>query len=85
MIEADKLVKFQKIFAINLPTRTDHRDALLLTSIINDIKVEWINGVEGKDVLEKALPPPAKMDDISAGNIGSWRAHLNALHESVSP
>ena len=73
--------KFQKVFAINLPARTDHRDALLLTSAVSGIEVDWIDGVEGKDVLEKAMPQPGK--DINAGNIGSWRAHLNALQESV--
>ena len=76
------LTKFQKVFAINLPARTDHRDALLLTSAVSGIEISWVDGVEGKDVSEKALPHTGK--DINAGNIGSWRAHMNALQELVS-
>jgi hypothetical protein len=72
-----------EVFVINLPSRTNHRDLLLLTSVTSGIELDWIDGVEGKDVAEKALPPPVKIADVGLGNVGSWRAQLNALKEWV--
>ena len=75
--------QFQRVFAINLPYRTDHRDAMLLSSVASDLKIDWIDGVVDADVSEKALPYPMKKGKLNAGNTGSWRAHMNALQESV--
>ena len=77
-------VKFQKIFAINLPTRTDHRDALLLASTLTNIKIDLIDGVKGDAVLDKVLPPQARGGRFPPANVGSWRAHMNAIAAYVA-
>ena len=70
---------------INLPSRIDYRDAMILIVALSNIKLNWIAGVKGEDVPEKVLPPPASRANIKIGNIGSWRAHLHAIASSVSP
>ena len=72
-------VQFEKIFAINLPARTDHRDALLLASTLTNIKIDLIDGVKGDAVLDKVLPPQARGGKFATANVGSWRAHMNAI------
>lgn len=74
---------FERIYVINLPSRTDRRDALVLMSALTGIKLDWIDGVDGETVPDKALPQPASHDTIKSANIGSWRAHLNAIQAVV--
>jgi hypothetical protein len=50
-------VQFQKILVINLPSRTDYRDAKSLSAVVSNLQLDWIDGVSGDDVLEKAPPP----------------------------
>lgn len=65
---------FQKILVINLPSRSDHRDALSLGASLTGLELDFIDGVT--DVENKTLPlgDPA----IRAAELGNWRAHLNA-------
>ncbi|RAO69507.1 uncharacterized protein BHQ10_005519 [Talaromyces amestolkiae] len=74
---------FGAIFVINLPPRTDRRDALALMSSMTDLKLDYIEGVLGSDVMDRALPPPASHTSQRSGNIGSWRSHLNAIRAIV--
>jgi hypothetical protein len=48
-------------------------------SALNGVDVEYIDGVTGNQVPDRALPPPASHDILLSGNIGSWRGHLNAI------
>lgn len=64
---------------INMPSRTDRRDALILMSKLTGIQLKWVDGVDGKAVPDSALPYPALHDTMNSANIGSWRGHLNAL------
>lgn len=73
---------FQNILVINLPSRTDRRDAMSLSAVVSNLQLNWIDGVSGDDVLEKALPP-GDHKFISPGSKGSWRAHMNALQAIV--
>lgn len=68
--------QFEKIFGLNLPERTDHRDALILASALSDMNVDFIDGVH--EVSEKALPPGSH-DGLSSSQFGAWRAHMNAI------
>ncbi|RMJ21494.1 glycosyltransferase family 25 protein [Aspergillus sp. HF37] len=77
-------LQFQRIYAINLPARTDRRDGLSLVSSLTGIQLDWVDGVDGHDVPDKALPYPASREAISNANIGSWRAHLNTLKDIVA-
>ncbi|EGE07779.1 LPS glycosyltransferase [Trichophyton equinum CBS 127.97] len=73
---------FERIYVVNLPSRTDRRDALVLMAAVSGIKLHWVDGIMGDTVVDKALPPPATHKFRSA-NIGSWRGHLNALQDIV--
>ncbi|KAK2741930.1 hypothetical protein FQN57_005489 [Myotisia sp. PD_48] len=70
---------FERIYVINLPERTDRRDALLLMADLTGIKLTFIEGVRGNVVPDKALPPEASHATMKDATIGSWRGHLNAL------
>lgn len=60
-----------------MPARTDHRDAISLAAHFTDIKVEFISGIAHVD--DKALPPALPETNLKPGEIGSWRAHMNAI------
>ncbi|PWY90622.1 hypothetical protein BO94DRAFT_565182 [Aspergillus sclerotioniger CBS 115572] len=78
---------FEKIFCINLPSRTDKRDAIVLASSITQFRVDWIDGVSSEDMSPKAYPPRFDEPDrprMLPGEIGSWRAHVNAIQRIIS-
>ncbi len=77
-------LQFQHIFVINLPSRTDRRDALTLAAALSELDMTWVSGVAGKDVLDKVLPGGrGPRQGFTAGNKGSWRAHMNVLQRWV--
>lgn len=49
--------QFEKLFVINLPERTDHRDALALTGALSGLQFEFMEAVHGDTIPDKALPP----------------------------
>ncbi|RMZ76359.1 hypothetical protein DV738_g4961, partial [Chaetothyriales sp. CBS 135597] len=73
---------FEKILAINLPERTDHRDMLVLSAAVSDIHIDFLEGVRGETVLKDVLPAAIK-EEYGPKIIGSWRAHINALSAIV--
>ncbi|EME43425.1 glycosyltransferase family 25 protein, partial [Dothistroma septosporum NZE10] len=72
---------FGKILVIGLPTRTDKRDGVALAAAFSGMDVEFIDGVT--DVDPKTLPPGGEGSGRSAGEFGSWRAHMNAVKHVV--
>lgn len=70
---------FQKLFAVGLPERSDKRDALTLISSLVGFKVDWIDGVKGESVPDKALPYGVDRVRLWENNLGSWRGHMNAV------
>lgn len=66
---------------INLPSRTDRRDATTLAFATSDVDVEFIDGRKGEDVAEEALPPGDFTESVklSKGIKGSGRGHMDAL------
>lgn len=48
--------KFEKVFVIGLPERSDKRDALTLMSSLTGFRLSWIDGVAGNTIPNKALP-----------------------------
>ena len=47
--------QFQRIYAINLPSRTDHKDSLSLAAHFSALDITYADGVT--EVAQKALPP----------------------------
>ena len=68
---------------MSLPERTDHRDGLILATAVSNIEFEFVDGVQGDTIPEKALPP-GEHKSLNPNTIGSWRAHLNAIARSDS-
>lgn len=62
---------------INLPYRTDHRDAVSLSAMLTGLDVEYVSGVSEVD--EKTLPPLEGEKHYGQGQLGNWRAHMNAV------
>lgn len=74
---ADVGSKFQKIFMINLPTRTDRKDAGTLAAALTGLKVDFVEAISHVD--EKAWPPGGKETNLNRGGAGAWRSHLNVI------
>ncbi|OTB17727.1 glycosyltransferase family 25 protein [Daldinia sp. EC12] len=74
---------FEKIFVVGLPERSDKRDAIALTSKLTGFGVEWVDGVKGETVPDKALPFGADRKKLWETNLGSWRGHMNAIRRIV--
>ena len=66
-----------------MPSRTDRRDAISLAAAVSGMEVDFIEGVGGDSVPEAALPPEGSSESVklSKGIKGSWRSHMNTLHE----
>lgn len=64
---------------INLPKRTDHRDAITLAAAVANLQVTWITGVARHDARRVALPSTSTTASLKDGVIGNWRAHMDAL------
>ncbi|KAH7396573.1 glycosyltransferase family 25 protein [Phaeosphaeria sp. MPI-PUGE-AT-0046c] len=69
---------FQTILAINAPWRTDRKDSLVLASMQGGISLEWIDGINGSLIDERAFPQ-GNHRLMPKGNLGSWRAHIDAM------
>jgi hypothetical protein len=74
---------FEKVLAIGLPERTDKRDALALTSSLTGFHIDWIPGVKGQTIPDKAVPYGADRKKIWENNLGSWRGHMNAVRAII--
>lgn len=59
---------------INLPYRTDHRDAMVLAVAFTSLQVEYVDGVT--KVEEKVLPGGSDTM-LEQAHLGNWRAHMN--------
>ncbi|ORY15689.1 hypothetical protein BCR34DRAFT_671977 [Clohesyomyces aquaticus] len=77
----NRTLGFQKIYVINLPTRTDHRDSMSLAAHFSDLQIEYVNGVT--EVIQKALPPGGVEAKLDEGQLGNWRSHMNILRTIV--
>lgn len=74
---------FSKIFVVGLPERTDKRDALALTAALTGFHVEFVDGVRGETIPDKAVPFGIDRHGLMETNLGSWRGHMNAIRRIV--
>jgi hypothetical protein len=74
-------VQFEKIFVVGLPSRTDRRDGMVLQAALSNMSIEFIDGVVGSEVPDKAIPKAKGRERLKDASIGSWRAHMNAIRE----
>ncbi|KAF2189457.1 glycosyltransferase family 25 protein [Zopfia rhizophila CBS 207.26] len=77
------MLQFQKILVLNLPFRTDRRDAMTLAAATSNIQLEFVDGVTGDSIRQSAYPPPEENIKLPVGIRGSWRTHMNALQRVV--
>jgi hypothetical protein len=71
---------------VGLPTRTDRRDAMILSAALSNMEVEFVDGVLGESVKDSVIPSPeGKLRRLGNSSIGSWRGHMNAIQEFVYP
>lgn len=78
-------LQFEHIFVVGLPARSDRRDGMALGASLTGVKVEFIDGIAGSDIAEKAITLPKEGKAIEGGSLGAWRAHINAIQESATP
>lgn len=57
---------------------------MVLGSALSNLEIEFIDGVQGKDVPDKALPSGPDQERMPDPVVGSWRALMNAVQESVN-
>ncbi|KAI1497590.1 glycosyltransferase family 25 protein [Biscogniauxia marginata] len=74
---------FSKIFVVGLPERSDKRDAFALTSALTGFHVEYVDGVKGEAIPDKAVPFGVNRGPLGESNLGSWRGHMNAVRRIV--
>ncbi|XXH01163.1 hypothetical protein Hte_007516 [Hypoxylon texense] len=74
---------FGNIFVVGLPERSDKRDAIALTSSLTGFHVEWVDGVKGDTIPDKAVPFGTDRKKLWETNLGSWRGHMNAVRKII--
>lgn len=52
---------------------------MTLMAATSGLDIEYIRGRTGDEVSDRTLPPPAARNSLRPGDIGSWRAHLDAI------
>lgn len=75
----NKTLGFSKVFVIGLPERSDKRDAISLTAALTGFQVEWVDGIKGESIPDKAVPFGVNRKKLMETNLGSWRGHMNAV------
>lgn len=76
---ANETLGFEKVFVVGLKERSDKRDALALSSALTGFKLEWVDGVRGETIPNKAVPAGVDRKALWETNLGSWRGHMNAV------
>ncbi|CAJ2507256.1 Uu.00g084420.m01.CDS01 [Anthostomella pinea] len=74
---------FEKIFVVSLPSRTDRRDSIILAAALSNIEFEFIDGVDGSLIPDTVIPSGPKQGRLPDAPLGCWRAHMNAIQETV--
>lgn len=65
---------------ISLPSRTDRRDGMVLAAAVSNIRLEFVDGVNGADIPDKSIPSLSS-GRLKDADVGAWRGHMNAIQE----
>ncbi|KAI0480504.1 hypothetical protein GGR56DRAFT_687682 [Xylariaceae sp. FL0804] len=82
-LTTNETLGFSKIFVVGLPERSDKRDALALTSALTGFHLDFVDGVRGETIPDKAVPFGVDRHSLWETNLGSWRGHMNAIRRIV--
>lgn len=69
------------MFVVGLPERSDRRDGMTLQAAVSDIDIEFIDGVRGTEIPDKAVPTSKDHGRPPDPVLGAWRGHMNAIRE----
>lgn len=56
---------------------------MTLQAALSGLDVQFVDGVMGSDIPEKAVPKAQNKGHLRGASLGSWRGHMNAIQESV--
>jgi hypothetical protein len=79
--EANSTLNFEKIFAINLPSRLDRKDLLTVMARYTNLSVTIVPGVSS--IADNALPPPRTAGALRPEEYRVWRAHANVWRRVI--
>lgn len=57
---------------------------MVLGAALSTLEIEFVDGVRGGDVPDKAIPTGPGTERLPDAVVGSWRAHVNAIQEFVA-
>jgi len=79
--EANSTLNFERIFAINLPSRLDRKDLLTVMAKYTDLSITIVPGVS--TIADSAIPPPRMPGSLRIEEYRVWRAHANVWRRVV--
>ncbi|KAH8600700.1 hypothetical protein B0O99DRAFT_287006 [Bisporella sp. PMI_857] len=78
----NRTLGFEKIYILSMPSRTDKRDALVLSAHVSGLDIEFADGVNGTEMSKKETPYRwPRREPI--GTLGCWRGHMNIYQKMV--
>ncbi|QPG98446.1 hypothetical protein C2857_007617 [Epichloe festucae Fl1] len=78
----NRTLGFEKIYLINLPSRTDRLDWMTLLASLTNVELTLQDGVNGSLVAEKAKP--AGSNNLKPEQLGCWRSHADVWQRMVT-
>lgn len=54
---------------------------MALAASLSNLEIEFIDGVNGADVPDNAIPQSKSHGRLANASVSSWRAHMNAIQE----
>jgi len=79
--EANSTLNFERIFAINLPSRLDRKDLLTVMAKYTDLSITIVPGVS--TIADSAIPPRRTPGSLRIEEYRVWRAHANVWRRVI--
>lgn len=78
----NRTLGFEKIYLINLPSRTDRLDWMTLLASLTNVELTHQDGVNGSLIAEKSKP--AGSHNLSPARMGCWRSHADVWQRMIT-